>query len=131
MDSHDWDANEEALKELKGLLRRTLDKHTMEYGVGVKSIEEAIQELDAELGEMDYKRLIDMAYKKSMPSRKRLSTWKRPSRRYGYDAKGSRADESPRVDTYVDTSGSISIKEFNEFLATNDQFLNMLIISVK
>lgn len=123
MDSHDWEYNEEALKELKGLLRRTLDKHTMEYGVGVKSIEEAIDALDVELKDMDYKRLIDMAYKKSMPSRKRLSTWKRPSRRYGYEAKGNRADESPRVDTYVDTSGSISITEFNEFLKTNDQFI--------
>lgn len=123
MDSHDWEISEEALKELKGLLRRTLDKHTMEYGVGVKSIEEAIDSLDVELKDMDFKRLMELAYRKSMPSRKRLATWKRPSRRYGFEAKGNRADESPRVDTYVDTSGSISITEFNEFLKTNDQFI--------
>lgn len=123
MDSHDWELSEDALKELRDLFRRTLDKQIMTYGSADQGIREEIEILTKELKNLNYKALVDMAYRKSMPSHNRISTWKKPSRRYGFDAKGHKSDESPRIDTYCDTSGSISINEYNDFLTTNDKFL--------
>lgn len=124
MDSHDWELSDEAMKELRDLFRRTLDKQIMTYGQGDQHIQEEIDILTKELKHLNYKALIEMAYRKSMPTQNRISTWKKPSRRYGFEAKGTRSDEAPRIDTYCDTSGSISVNEFNDFLDINDKFLS-------
>ncbi len=123
MDSHEWELSEEEKKELRNLLRRALDKHVFEYGTSVHSVEESLRELNNELSKLDHKRLVESAYRKSIPSSNRVHTWKRPSRRYGFESKGSKADESPKINTYLDTSGSISINEYNDFLGNNDKFL--------
>lgn len=123
MDSHDWELSEEALKELRNLFKRTLDKQEMTFGHSDKQMEEVIDMMNLELRKLDHRKLVAMAYRKSMPSRLRMSTWKRPNRRWGTEAKGTKSDEAPKIDTYLDTSGSISIKEYNTFLGQNDKFL--------
>ena len=130
-DSHEWyndlteEEKEELMKEMKKLLKRTKEK-TSEVGgyqTNVDSIDDIIEEIDAQIAQLNYAKLLSHAVKKSLPSQARVQTWKRASRRYGYDAKGSISDEKPKIDVYLDTSGSISVDEYNKFLRHTDKFI--------
>lgn len=129
-DAHEWFDNltdaekEEIMKELKSVLKRTKEK-TAEmgaYDTNVKEIDDILQEIDAEINNLNYAKLLESAIKRSLPSSQRINTWKRPSRRYGYEAKGTKADEKPRIDVHLDSSGSISVTELNKFLKHTDKF---------
>lgn len=127
LDEHDWEeiekAGEEALKEHRDLMQRAINKAVMSHTDVPGSVKDLINEMDTELRSLDFKYILGQAIRKSLPSSKRMSTWKRPNKRYGSLAKGSKSDESPKIDVYLDTSGSISVDEFNTYLKTNDQFL--------
>lgn len=127
LDEHDWEeiekAGEEALKEHRDLMKRAINKAESSYTEVPGAIKDLISEMETELRNLDFKYILGQAIRKSLPNPKRQSTWKRPNKRYGSMAKGNKSDESPKIDVYLDTSGSISVEEFNTYLKTNDQFL--------
>lgn len=128
LDQHAWDAlsdeeKKQMAEEMKKMVKRTMEK--TQYGKtdlpdGIKDL---IEEIDTFLNKMNYKQILQSAIKKSVSFTDRASTWKRPNKRYGVVAKGTTLAKLPELWELVDTSGSISVKELNEFLAVVDGFL--------
>ena len=65
------------------------------------------------------------AMKKHAAGHDRKHTWTRKSKRFGFKAPGTKVGELPKLFNFLDTSGSISIEEANEFLEIVDQFLRV------
>lgn len=128
-DSHDWDLSDAELKEkleaMKDLFKRAMQKASMSSTQVPQSVREMLEEINAKLEKLDYKAILLSTLKKSMPSRDIRKTWKRPSRRLGDIAPGNTLGIMPKIEVLIDTSGSISIEEANEFLKIVDNFLNV------
>lgn len=128
LDQHAWDAlsdeeKKQMAEEMKKMVKRTMEK--TQYGKtdlpdGIKDL---IEEIDTFLNKMNYKQILQSAIKKSVSFTDRANTWKRPNKRYGVVAQGTTLAKLPELWELVDTSGSISVKELNEFLAVVDGFL--------
>jgi predicted metal-dependent peptidase len=65
------------------------------------------------------------AMKRHAAGHDRKKTWTRKSKRFGNKAPGTKVGDLPKLHNYIDTSGSISIEEANEFLEVVDQFLRV------
>jgi predicted metal-dependent peptidase len=63
--------------------------------------------------------------KSSLPANFRVKSWTRKSKRYGNKAPGNKNGDEPKLDNFIDTSGSISIQEANNFLDIVDEFLRV------
>jgi len=126
-DTHGWEDGDvseaEHLQATKDLLKRTMDKSSNEYSQTPDFVREALEEIDAKLKKLNCKKLLEDILVKSMPNSNRAKTWHKPNKHYGTFAKGSRPGKFPSVYFLLDTSGSISIKEANEFLAVTNQFM--------
>lgn len=127
-DQHDWDQLSEEekqrlLKEAKRVLTRAVDKTFKDHTNVPDAVKDLLQRINTEIKKMDYKGLLRAAIKKTLTSQDRIGTWYRPNKRYGSYAPGSTNDKVPFINVYIDTSGSISHKELNEFLAVMDGFL--------
>lgn len=122
---HNWGegTEEDRMQALKDLMQRALEK-TKENGYSIsQATREMLSEIDAKASALDYKAMLNKAIRKSLPSLDRKATWKRPNKRYGYIAPGSKISDHCKINFYIDTSGSISITEANEALRTVDKFL--------
>jgi len=130
--SHDgWEkANEmgemESLKATEKLIQRTLQKENFGYDKLPQSIKDFLSYAAVRKAEINYKSLIGRAIRRSLSGDDIDFSWKRPNRKYGELAKGRVDGEVPFLHIYIDTSGSISIEEANEFLGIVNGFCKVL-----
>lgn len=127
-DSHDWDniPEEEKLKAISDLMKRSLDKVHNSYDSDSNKAKQLLDKILERFAELNYKKLLENAIKKSLPAKDREYTWFRPNKRHGYVAPGTRSKRIPKVDFYIDSSGSMSVREINFALATVDKFLTLI-----
>ncbi len=125
-DTHSWESNveeESMLDATEDLMKRAMIKRGLSYDELPQSVKELLEEIKARKTELNYRALILAAIKRSASGHDRKHSWSRKSKRFGNKAPGTRVSELPHLDIYIDTSGSISIEEANEFLGIVDQFL--------
>jgi len=126
LDVHDWDGSgEEAdmLDAVEELVKRAMVKQSMSFDELPGSIKDLLQDITARKAELNYKAMILSAIKRSASGHDRVHSWNRKSKRFGLKAPGTKLGELPKLHQYIDTSGSISIEEANEFLDIVDHFL--------
>lgn len=127
-DVHNWDGSAEEkdmLEATEDLVKRAMVKTRFGHDDLPAHIKELLDHIETRKAQLNYKALILAAMKKSLPANFRIKSWSRKSRRFGNKAPGNRDGEQPKLDNYVDTSGSISIEEANEFLDIVDEFLRV------
>ena len=128
LDSHQWDATSEEkdmLDATEEIVQRAMIKRSMSYDNLPGNIKELLDLIKARRKQLDYKGLLLSAIKKHASGLDKKRTWTKPSRRYGNMAPGSKVGDMPKVDIYIDSSGSISVEELNEFLSVVDEFLKV------
>lgn len=127
-DSHHWDGNaeeSEMMDATEELVKRAMQKRGLSYDKLPGHIQELLQDIEARRAELNYRQLILSAIKKHASGFNREHSWTRPSRRFKNKAPGTRNGKLPSIQNYIDTSGSISIEEANEFLSIVDEFLKV------
>lgn len=127
-DVHHWDGSAEEsdmLEATEDLVKRAMVKSRFGHDELPGHIKELLEHIKTRRAELDYKRLIMQALKSSLPANFRVKSWTRKSRRFGNKAPGNKNGKQPRLDNFIDTSGSISIEEANEFLDIVDEFLRI------
>jgi predicted metal-dependent peptidase len=127
-DSHDWDSSSEEqdmMDATEELVKRAMQKRGLAFDKLPGFIQELLTDIEARRSELNYRQLILSAIKKHASGADRISTWSKPSRRYGNIAPGSRNGPLPKLESFIDTSGSISIQEANDFLSIIDNFLQV------
>jgi predicted metal-dependent peptidase len=126
IDEHIWDGSAEEkdmLDATEELVKRAMIKERMDYDNLPGAFKEFLQDINVRRAELDYRSLINQAIKRHASGHTRKSTWTRVSRRFGTKAPGTKTGDLPKLQFYIDTSGSISIEEANEFLDICDNFL--------
>lgn len=113
------------LEEAKRVIKRTIEKSSNSYTKTPQEVEDLLQEIDHQLYKLNYKRILKQAIKRTVSCQDREHTWNRKNKRFGSYAPGSRMGSLPRLNFYIDTSGSISIREMNEFLTIMEKFLKV------
>lgn len=127
-DSHDWDATateSEMLDATEELVQRAMIKRSLSYDKLPGAVQELLSDIKARKAELNYKGIIMSALKRHAAGFDRDRTWNRKSRRYGYIAPGTHNAPLPKLSLYLDSSGSISVEELNEFLEIVDEFLRV------
>lgn len=127
-DTHQWDANaeeSEMMDATEELVKRAMQKRGLSYDKLPGHIQELLADIEAKRAELNYRQLILSAIKKHASGFNREHSWTRPSRRFKNKAPGTRNGKLPSIENYIDTSGSISIEEANEFLSITDEFLKV------
>lgn len=127
-DQHDWDGlpeedKERMLREMKKVVERTIEKTSYSHSSIPGSVKDFLKEIETYLQKFNYKAILKEAIKRTAMAQDRESSWKRPSKKYGEYAPGTTTTRIPKLNMYVDTSGSISYRELNEFLDIIDGFL--------
>ena len=128
LDEHMWDgAAEEGdmLDATEELVKRAMVKARLDYSALPDSVKELLEDIKARRAELNYKAMIMSALKRHASGHERKSTWTRKSKRFGNKSPGTKVGDLPKLHNYIDTSGSISIEEANEFLEITDQFLRV------
>jgi predicted metal-dependent peptidase len=127
IDEHMWDGTEEKdmLDATEDLIKRAMVKQKLDYSDLPGNIRELLQDIKARRAELDYRGLINSAIKKHASGHERKHSWTRKSKRFGNKAPGTKVGDLPKLNFYIDTSGSISIEEANEFLEIVDGFLKV------
>lgn len=128
LDEHNWDGSGDESEQLEAtneLIKRALIKSNYGFDKLPDFVKETLQYIEARRAELDYKKLIMLAMKSSIKANYRVRSWTRKSRRYGTKAPGTTYGEDPKLNFYMDSSGSISIEEMNEFLGIMDEFLKV------
>jgi len=127
-DSHNWETGAEEsdlLDAAEDLMKRTMQKTSTSFSTLPKHIQELLQDIETQRAELNYKALILSAIRRHATGVDRKHTWTRKSKRFGVLAPGTKVGNLPKLDVYIDTSGSISIEEANEFLGITDEFLKV------
>ncbi len=127
-DSHAWDGNaeeSEMMDAAEDLVKRAMQKRCTSYDKLPGFIKDLLTDIEARRAELNYKALILSAIKKSASGTTRKQTWSRPSRRFKNKAPGNKLGPLPHLDNYIDSSGSISVQEANDFLDIIDNFLQV------
>ena len=128
LDEHMWDgAAEEGdmLDATEELVKRAMVKARLDYSSLPDSVKELLEDIKMRRAELNYKALLLLAMKRHAQGHDRKNTWTRKSKRFGNKAPGTKVGDLPKLQNYIDTSGSISIEEANEFLEVVDQFLRV------
>jgi predicted metal-dependent peptidase len=108
---------EEAIKITEQLIERTLQKEGLQHSQLPGHVKSFMKYAEKRKKQLNYKALLNKAIKRSASGMGRKGTWKRPNRKYGEEAKGRKPGMAPMVHLFVDTSGSISADEINDFIA--------------
>jgi predicted metal-dependent peptidase len=127
-DSHDWDSNSEEnemLDATEDLVKRAIQKQGLSYDNVPQFAKDLLESITARRAELNYKQLILAAIKKNASGFNRENTRTRPSRRYKWKAPGTKNGKLPKVEFMIDTSGSISVQEANDFLDIGDEFMKV------
>lgn len=125
-DSHDWEdgaEESEILDATEDLIKRAMQKNSFSYSEIPTHVQELLHHIEKRRAEMNYKAILQWAIKRHASSTKLESTWSRFSRRHGSKAPGNKDGSLPKLDQYMDTSGSISVEEANEFLSFMDNLI--------
>lgn len=128
IDVHDWDNSAEEkdiLDATEDLMKRAMIKQNLSYSDLPGSVRDMLDRIDKRRAELNYKALILLAMKASLPSNTRKHTWTRKSRRFGNKSPGMINGSRPELEIFIDTSGSISIEEASQFLDIVDEFLKV------
>lgn len=128
IDEHMWDGagdEKEMLDATEELVKRAMIKARLSYEDLPGHVKELLEEIKTRRAELNYKALIMAAMKKHAAGHNRKNTWTRKSKRFGNKAPGTKVGDLPKLELHLDTSGSISIEELNEFLEIVDQFLKV------
>jgi len=134
MDEHNWgdgdepldaETKEKLLKEAKKVIERTLEKTSYDKSAVPGGIKDLLKDLDVIIGGINYKRIIFNAIKKTLSGIDRKNTWKKPNKRYGMLAPGTKNGDLPSISFFADSSGSISHTELNEFFGVMNNFLKV------
>lgn len=127
-DSHEWHGNAEesdVLNATEDLVKRAMVKQSLSYDDLPANIRDLLEDIKSRRAELNYRQLILAAIKRSATGVDRKYSWARKSRRFGNKAPGTKEGDLPKLAMYIDTSGSISQEEMNEFLDTIDEFLKV------
>lgn len=129
-DHHQWDELSEdekqrMLKEAKKVLVRTIEKTSNSHSLVPDTIKDLLEKIDLNISSLNYKKILQETVKKTLCVADRKATWNRPNKRYGVYAPGSTVGNLPKIGIYIDTSGSISYTELNQFLQVLDGFLKV------
>lgn len=129
-DSHDWEQLDEEtkkkmLEEAKKVLKRTIEKTSQTHSSVPDSIKDLLQEIETLTSSLNYKQILKQVLKRTVSATDRESTWKRPNKRYGIASPGTKIGMLPKLNFYIDTSGSISHSELNGFLDIMSNFLKV------
>ena len=127
-DSHHWESSSEESEMMDAteeLMKRAMQKTSISYDKLPQHVKELLQDIEARRAELNYRQLILSAIKKHASGFNREHSWTRKSRRFGTKAPGTRNGTLPFLDNYIDSSGSISIQEANDFLDIIDNFLRV------
>lgn len=128
IDEHMWDGaadEKDMLDATEELVKRAMVKARLSYDDLPGHVKELLQDITTRRAELNYKALILSAMKKHAAGHDRKHSWTRKSKRFGFKAPGTKIADLPRLELHLDTSGSISIEELNEFLEIVDQFLKV------
>lgn len=128
IDEHMWDGaadEKEMLDATEELVKRAMVKARMSYDDIPGHVKDLLEEIKVRRAELNYKALILLAMKKHANGHNRKSTWMRKNKRLGFKAPGTKVGDLPKLELHLDTSGSISTEELNEFLEIVDQFLKV------
>ena len=128
MDSHQWDSTSsegEMLDATEDLVKRAMQKSGLTADRLPGHVKELLADIEARRADLNYKKIIESAIKRHASGTNRENTWSRPSRRYGNKAPGRRNGDLPFLANFIDTSGSISVQEANDFLDIIDNFLKV------
>jgi len=128
LDEHMWDGSSEEkdmLDATEELVKRAIVKARLDYSALPDSVKELLEDIKARRAELNYKSLLLLAMKRHAAGHARKHTWTRKSKRFGNKAPGTKVGDLPKLQNYIDTSGSISIEEANEFLDVVDEFLRV------
>jgi predicted metal-dependent peptidase len=127
-DVHDWDGSgdeKEVLSATEDLFKRAIVKSGLSQSSLPGFVQDMFDSISTRKAELDYKRLILSAIKRSASGHERKSTWTRLSRRFGIYSPGTKEGDLPKLHIYADTSGSISAEELNCMLSVIDEFLRV------
>lgn len=127
-DEHMWDGagdEKEMLDATEELVKRAMVKARLSYDDLPGSVKDLLDDLKTRRAELNYKALIMSAMKRHASGHNRKGTWTRKNKRLGFKAPGTKVGDLPKLELHLDTSGSISVEELNEFLEIVDQFLKV------
>lgn len=128
IDEHMWDGasdEKEMLDATEELVKRAMVKSRLSYDELPGHVKDLLEDIKSRRAELNYKALIMSAMKKHAAGHNRKHTWNRKSKRFGFKAPGTKVGDLPRLELHLDTSGSVSTEELNEFLEVVDQFLKV------
>jgi predicted metal-dependent peptidase len=128
IDEHMWDGaadEKEMLDATEELVKRAMVKSKLSYDDLPGHIKDLLEEIKTQRNELNYKALIMSAMKKHASGHNRKATWNRKNKRLGFKAPGTKVGDLPKLELHLDTSGSISTEELNEFLDIVDRFLKV------
>jgi predicted metal-dependent peptidase len=128
IDEHMWDGagdEKEMLDATEELVKRAMVKSRLSYDDLPGHVKDLLEEIKTRRNELNYKALILLAMKKHANGHNRKGTWTRKNKRLGFKAPGTKVGDLPKLELHLDTSGSISTEELNEFLEIVDQFLKV------
>lgn len=128
LDEHMWDGaadEKDMLDATEELVKRAMVKARLTYDDLPGHVRDLLDDIKTRRAELNYKALIMAAMKRHAAGHDRKNTWTRKSKRFGFKAPGTKVGELPKLNLYLDTSGSISIEELNEFLSIVDEFLRV------
>lgn len=128
IDEHMWDGagdEKEMLDATEELVKRAMIKARLSFDDLPGHVKDLLEEIKTRRAELNYKALILMAMKRHANGHNRKSTWMRKNKRLGFKAPGTKVGDLPKLELHLDTSGSISTEELNEFLEIVDQFLKV------
>jgi predicted metal-dependent peptidase len=128
LDEHMWDGaaeEKDMLDATEDLVKRAMVKARLDYSSLPDSVKELLEDIKVRRAELNYRALIMSAMKRHAAGHDRKNTWTRKSKRFGNKAPGTKVGDLPKLQNFIDTSGSISIEEANEFLEIVDQFLRV------
>jgi predicted metal-dependent peptidase len=128
IDEHLWDGaadEKDMLDATEELVKRAMVKARLSYDDIPGHVKDLLEDIKMRRAELNYKALILAAMKRHAAGHDRKHTWTRKSKRFGYKSPGTKVGELPKLELHLDTSGSISIEELNEFLEIVDQFLKV------
>lgn len=128
IDEHMWDGagdEKDMLDATEELVKRAMVKARLSYDDLPGHVKDLLEEIKTRRAELNYKALIMAAMKKHASGHNRKNTWTRKNKRLGFKAPGTKVGDLPKLELHLDTSGSISTEELNEFLEIVDQFLKV------
>ena len=122
-----WEENDIATEELNSLIKDYAARGEKSWGsLGGHLKEQILASLNAKI---DYRKVLKN-FRASILSEKKHLTRFKPSRRFGFEYMGSKREFTTKLLLAIDTSGSISNKDLNNFYGVINKFFKYGIESI-